>query len=159
MPSKQQTYYNFGLCFFKKNIVLIRGFNMGMETIDRDLITLPIIRFTSAALAQLNLIIENDFTLAGKYLRVLISGKGCDGFTYSVGFTDLETDDFLVPIENEELEVVIDPFTAFYLNETTVDYVQDFINNNEGFTVENSQQDNFKGKFWRENKELIPPQI
>ena len=131
---------------------------MGAETINRDKIILPEISFTDHALKQLGIIIENDFTLAGKYVRVLISGKGCDGFTYSIGFTDTDKDDFTIEI-TKNLQIIVDPFTAFYLGRTEIDYVEDYLNNNEGFVVKNMDQENFQGKFWRENKELIPPQV
>jgi len=104
--------------------------------------------------------IENDFTLAGKYFRLLISGKGCEGFTYSVGFTDKKEDDVLVQITNEQdLEVLVDPFAAFYLGETVVDYILDIENNNEGFTVTNLDQKKYFGKFWRKREDLVPPLI
>lgn len=127
--------------------------------IDRDSIAIPTITLTQRAMEQLSLMIENDFTLAGKYFRIVISGKGCDGFTYSVGFTDKKDDDFAVRVTNpEELEIIIDSFAAFYLGETIVDYVFEE-NGNEGFTVTNLDQKKFHGKFWKKNKELIPPQV
>lgn len=128
--------------------------------LDKDLINPPTITLTERAMGQLILMLENDFTLSGKYFRIVISGKGCDGFTYSVGFTDRKEDDFLIRVTNDEdLEVIIDPFAAFYLGETVVDYVQDFENNNEGFTVTNLDQKKYHGKFWRKDKTLVPPAV
>ena len=40
---------------------------------------------TQKAIDEIRLILENDFTIKGKFLRVQITGKECDGFTYSVG--------------------------------------------------------------------------
>ncbi|MCR9206032.1 MAG: hypothetical protein NXH75_15725, partial [Halobacteriovoraceae bacterium] len=103
------------------------------------------------------------FTLKGKYFRLLISGKGCDGFTYSVGFTDWNDEDLLVPIKDEsgsntkDLQVVMDPFAAFYLQKCSVDYIQDFANNNEGFLIKNENQKVYAGKFWRQDETKIPP--
>lgn len=135
--------------------------------IDRAQIPTPQISITQEAFQQLSLIWENDVTLKGKYFRLLISGKGCDGFTYSVGFTDWQDDDFLVQLQSEnkdddsfksnDLAVVLDPFTAFYLQKGTIDYLQDFTNNNEGFTIENHNQKEFAGKFWRKDETKIPP--
>lgn len=128
--------------------------------IDRNDVVLPNVTFSEVAIAQLTLMLENDFTLSGKYFRILISGKGCDGFTYSVGFTDIKDEDFTIRISNEEpLEIIIDPFAAFYLGETRIDYVQDFQNDREGFVVYNKDQNKYHGKFWRENKELVPPMV
>ena len=54
------------------------------------------------------------------------------------------------------IEVAIDPFTAFYLGETLIDYQFNYINE-EGFVVTNEQQGDFEGKFWRKDKTKIPP--
>ena len=53
----------------------------------------PDIHLTERAISQIKLILENDYTLKGQSLRIHISGKECDGFTYSVGFQN--------PIEND----------------------------------------------------------
>lgn len=115
--------------------------------------------FTERALKQLKLIIDNDFTLAGKYFRIVVSGKGCEGFTYAAGFTDLNHDDFHIRIANtdEEIYVILDPFAAFYLQEASVDFVQDFKLDAEGFVIVNHAQSEFKGKFWRSAPEKAPP--
>lgn len=134
--------------------------------VDTKKVPMPKLVFSAMALSQYKLIVENDFTLKGKYLRVLISGKGCDGFTYSVGFTDWNHDDLKVPVRdhqgqllNETIEVLMDPFTAFYLQQVSIDYLQDFANNNEGFTVTNLNQKEFAGKFWRQETGAtkVPP--
>lgn len=134
-----------------------------MDTVvDKESITLPKVYFTQDACRQLSLIVDNDFTLAGKYFRILISGKGCDGFEYSIGFTDLHQDDLTVPIMSEEAfdhHVIMDPFTAFYLQDTHVDYKQDFANNDEGFVVTNKNQKNYNGKFWKQNPGFVPPTV
>lgn len=126
--------------------------------IDTSKVPTPKIEFTPLALSQLELMLENDFTLSGKYLRLLISGKGCDGFNYSIGFTDLEENDLLIPINNE-LSIIIDPFTAFYLQESTVDYIQDFERDQEGFKVVNHHQTKYHGKFWKKNEDRVPPTL
>ncbi|MDO9180992.1 MAG: hypothetical protein Q7U04_01225 [Bacteriovorax sp.] len=127
--------------------------------VNKDLVLPPVIMFTERALAQLLLIIENDFTLAGKYFRIVVSGKGCEGFTYAAGFTDLNDDDFQVRIANTEHEiyVVVDPFAGFYLQIASVDFIQDFNLDAEGFVIVNHAQSEFKGKFWRAAPEKTPP--
>jgi iron-sulfur cluster insertion protein len=129
--------------------------------VNKDMVTAPVIMFTERALNQLKLIIENDFTLAGKYFRIVVSGKGCEGFTYAAGFTDLNEEDFHIRIANteEEIFVVIDPFAAFYLQEASVDFIQDFEQDAEGFVIVNHSQSEFKGKFWRQAPEKTPPVI
>ena len=131
--------------------------------IDTKNIATPNILFTERAFLQLKTIIENDFTLAGKYFRILISGKGCDGFTYSAGFTDLYVDDFEVKVlninNNEELNIILDPFAAFYLQNASVDFIQDFNLESEGFVITNHAQAEFHNKFFNSNPEKIPPMI
>lgn len=130
--------------------------------IDRKKVIPPNIKFSENAFRQLQLLIENDFTLAGRYFRVLISGKGCDGFTYSVGFSDMTQEDFIIKVKNqdsqqEDLEIVIDPFAAFYLQNATIDYIQDFSTESEGFVIINHNQKKYHGKFWRKQKTQTPP--
>lgn len=127
--------------------------------IDPNLVNTPLVYFTERALSQLKLILENDFTLAGKYFRILVSGKGCNGFTYSAGFTDQKDDDFSVKISNsdDEIIVIMDPFAAFYLQESSVDFIQDFEKDTEGFVITNHLQKKYAGKFWRNKEELTPP--
>ena len=130
--------------------------------IDRNLLSPPNINFTPPALQEIKLILENDFTLKGRYFRILISGKGCDGFTYSTGFTDFQDEDFIIKIENKinlDFSVLIDPFASFYLQETLVDFIQDYENELEGFVVINKNQKQFAGKFWKENIGVTPPLI
>lgn len=128
------------------------------KTINRDLIPPPLVFFTERALNQLKIIIENDFTLAGKYFRIVISGKGCEGFTYAAGFTDLHEEDFQVKIANtnDDIFIVIDPFAAFYLREASVDFIQDFNKDAEGFIITNHMQKKFQGKFWNKNPQDVP---
>jgi iron-sulfur cluster insertion protein len=127
--------------------------------IDPKLVRPPVVLMTKRAREQLKLIEENDYTLDDLVFRIEISGKNCDGFTYAAGFTPVREDDFIVPVENAEglLCVHLDPFAAHYLHETSVDFIQDFEQEAEGFVVINLQQERFAGKFWRANPELTPP--
>ena len=115
-------------------------------------------QLTERAIQQLALILENDFTLQDKYLRIQITGKECDGFTYSVGFDHLHKDDLKITyslLEKNQF-LIIDPFSAFYLQRFTLDFVQYFEQNTEGFTVENHNQHEFQGKFWKKEPEKVP---
>lgn len=135
-------------------------------TINRNLIPTPKVSFSALANEQIQMIIKNDITLEEKHFRISISGKGCDGFSYSVGFTELREDDFVISlnhlseINSDSIKIIMDPFAAFYLQDCTVDYIQDFSNDNEGFVVKNKNQKNFSGKFWRkekQGKDVVPP--
>jgi iron-sulfur cluster assembly accessory protein len=125
--------------------------------IDRESLKTPNLTFSDEAKAQLSLLHEIDHTLAGKKFRIQISGKGCDGFSYSAGFTEEHHEDILV--KTEDFEILVDIFSAFYLEEAFIDYVFDFENGTEGFVISNKKQDSFAGKFWKADPDKIPPQI
>ena len=131
------------------------------EKIDRTKINLPNISLTSQAWKQITLIAENDFTLEGQVFRVQIAGKGCDGFTYALGITAPHDDDFKLffPYERKKIILHLDPFTAFYLQNAIVDYQFVPTTNEEGFVITNLEQEKFSGKFWKDQKELVPPTI
>ena len=74
------------------------------------------INLSDAALRQIKLIEENDYTIEGKFFRLKVGGKGCDGFTYEMGFDEVKVDDHILPYNTSHgrLEIILDPFTAFY---------------------------------------------
>ena len=129
------------------------------QHIDPSQVQTPTVLMTKRAQVQLQLIVENDITLEDCVFRLEISGKGCDGFTYAAGFTDKREGDFLVLVANSKrpITVALDPFAAYYLQETSVDFIQDFAQEAEGFVIINLRQENFQGKFWRARPELTPP--
>src|SRR6476660_9505537 len=97
---------------------------------------------TDSAVRQIQLMQENDYTLEGLSFRIKIGGKGCGGFTYDTGFSERHADDLLItkkyPLINAELTILMDPFTAFYTQKATLDYLLDTTSNEEGFVVENA---------------------
>lgn len=127
--------------------------------VDASQIPRPTVLFTKRAWSQLALILANDPTIEGKVFRIAISGKECDGFTYEVGFTPAWEDDINAECSNVEsnLTVAMDPFCAYYCQELSIDFIQDFEQDAEGFVVVNPNQDQFFKKFWRQNPELTPP--
>lgn len=115
---------------------------------------------TDSAVRQIQLMQDNDYTLEGLSFRIKIGGKGCEGFTYDTGFSELHADDLVVkqkyPLINFELIVLIDPFTAFYTQEATLDYLLDTTNNEEGFVVNNAADGQHRGKFFKDETRLPP---
>ncbi len=67
-------------------------------------------------------------------LRVFISGQGCSGFQYGMGFENKpgETDAIF---ESEGLKVIVDEGSMQYMNGATVNYVDD--ERGKGFLVDN----------------------
>ncbi len=106
------------------------------------------INFTDIALKQINLIQENDYTLTSKSLRVQISGKECDGFRYEIGFDDKKDQDY--EFSAQKLTVYMQPFTAYFCQNITIDYISDGRNDIDGFIVKNHDQDSYQGKFFKD---------
>ncbi|MBL7666188.1 MAG: hypothetical protein JNM93_13715 [Bacteriovoracaceae bacterium] len=109
--------------------------------------------FSEMALQQLKLMQENDYTLENKFPRIQVSGKGCGGFDYEIGFTEKSEADLV--FEFQGLKYIMDPFTAFYLKKGTVNFEADYKNNQEGFHVINDDEKNYQGKFFK-NTEMVP---
>ena len=115
---------------------------------------------SDSAVRQIQLMQENDYTLEGLSFRIKIGGKGCGGFTYDTGFSEFHADDLVIetdyPLINYKLKVLIDPFTAFYTMDSTLDYLLDPTNNEEGFVVTNAADGDHKGKFFKDESKLPP---
>ena len=63
---------------------------------------------------------------AGDFLRVAITGGGCNGLSYKLRFTDkTRRGDILV--RSGGVEVLVDPKTALYLKGTELDYSDQLI--------------------------------
>ncbi len=78
------------------------------------------IEFSDAAARKVRELILAEENPALK-LRVYISGGGCSGFQY--GFTfDEQTEEGDITVENEGVELVVDPLSIQYLTGAEVDY-------------------------------------
>lgn len=128
------------------------------------------ITITNQAQWQIALMIENEFNQEQYGLRMSIDGKGCDGFSYAIGFTEIKKDgdhpdvvlsQTISDINGKEyqLNVIMDPFAAHYLQEVTVDFQFNPETEEEGFLISNHSQKKFQGKFWRKNPELAPQNL
>jgi iron-sulfur cluster insertion protein len=115
---------------------------------------------TDSAIRQIQLMLENDYTLEGLFFRIKIGGKGCGGFTYDTGFSELHSDDLMIkkdyPSIQLELVILMDPFTAFYTQEATLDYLLETQSNEEGFILTNAADGAHKGKFFKDQSKLPP---
>ncbi len=115
---------------------------------------------TDSAIRQIQLMQKNDYTLEGLLFRIKIGGKGCGGFTYDTGFSELHPDDLVIkqhfPLIDFTLQLLIDPFSAYYTQEATLDYLLDITNNEEGFVVINASEGEHKGKFFKDETKLPP---
>jgi Fe-S cluster assembly iron-binding protein IscA len=115
---------------------------------------------TDSAIRQIQLMQMHDYTLEGLTFRIKIGGKGCGGFTYDTGFSEKHEDDLVIkksyPLINFDLVILIDPFTAYYTQSSTLDYLLDPESNEEGFTLTNNADGAHRGKFFKDTSKLPP---
>lgn len=109
---------------------------------------------SAAARALIKLILDHDHTLKDQVFRIQIDGKGCGGFDYALGFTLTEKDDLKLPI-SEDLNLHIDPFTAYYCRDGVIDFIFDPTQDIEGFSYINPAEKTYRGKFFK-NEEMVP---
>ena len=78
-----------------------------------------LVRLTSAAGAKVAALIARE--KQGGFLRIAISGGGCNGLSYKLSFTSVpKRGDILVATGGAQ--VLVDPKTALYLKGTHLDY-------------------------------------
>ena len=71
---------------------------------------------------------------------------------------EIHKDDFkfACPQLGENKFLIMDPFSSFYLQDFTLDFIQDYENDLEGFEVINHDQKEFHGKFWKKEPHKVP---
>ena len=112
------------------------------------------IALTKAAMEQIRLMKEFDYTIENCHLRISISGKECDGFRYATGFTLPRADDVVLSYPGEaQTHLLLDPFIAEYFWEGEVDYQQSEAE--DGFVINNFQETNYHGKFFANKSEIL----
>jgi len=116
------------------------------------------IDLTDSAFRQIKIIQENDYTLEGLKFRLKIGGKGCDGFTYDTGFSETLEDDIILKFNNkgEDLDILIDPFAAFYCKLGVLDFLFIPHENEDGFFFTNANEHKHHGKFFKDG-DYVPP--
>lgn len=78
-----------------------------------------LVKLTDAAIAKARALREREAT--GEYLRVAISGGGCNGLSYKMRFTpEARRGDILVRFD--DILVLVDSKSALYLKGTVLDY-------------------------------------
>lgn len=93
------------------------------------------LNLTERAASEVKRIIEDQKLGEETVLRVGVSGGGCSGFMYKLGFDkdfDETTD---AKYEQHGVAVVVDKKSALYLDGTTVDFYEGL--EKRGFTFEN----------------------
>jgi iron-sulfur cluster assembly accessory protein len=93
----------------------------------------PLISLTDAAVEKVKFFATSMPDSQGKPLRIFVQGGGCSGFQYGFQFDEKRDDDNV--IEQGGITVLVDPQSATYLKDCTVNYIEDF--RGAGFSVEN----------------------
>ena len=78
-----------------------------------------LVRLTSRASEKITELIQRE--KVGNYLRIRITGGGCNGLSYKMKFVDSPRNGDLY-LESEGSKVLVDSKTALYLRGTTLDY-------------------------------------
>jgi iron-sulfur cluster assembly protein len=103
-----------------------------MEVTEAPVETTPLLSVTEAAAVKIKQLMAEDEDVS--VLRVAIQGGGCSGFQYGLGFDrgPVEGD---LEFEQHGVTVVVDPFSAPYLQGARVDYVDSI--QQSGFAIDN----------------------
>jgi len=91
-----------------------------------------VVTLTSAAATKVQGF-KDDESHRGKTFRVYIEGGGCSGFQYGFTFDEHRDDDSQVTVG--DIQVLVDPQSAMYLQGATVDWQEGL--SGAGFVVRN----------------------
>lgn len=95
-----------------------------------------LVRLTEAAGRKVRALIERE--KQGEYLRVAITGGGCNGLSYKLRFAEApKKGDILVATAG--VNVLVDPKTALYLKGTHIDYSTALISGGFKFSNPNAK--------------------
>ena len=93
----------------------------------------PLLTLTDAAIEKVKFFASTMPDSTNKPLRIFVQGGGCSGFQYGFQFDEKKEGDNV--LEQGGIQVLVDPQSATYLKDATVNYVEDF--RGAGFAVEN----------------------
>jgi iron-sulfur cluster assembly accessory protein len=86
---------------------------------ESNIIAQPVIALTESAAGEVKVLLTQPEN-AGKTMRIYVEQGGCSGMQYSMMFDEKRPDDIFV--EMHGVSVVVDPFSAKYLQGTLVDF-------------------------------------
>ena len=103
-----------------------------MATIEREEAVL--VTLTEGAAAKISKLMAEEPAGEAEVLRVAIQGGGCSGFEYALGFDrGAQAGDH--ELEFHGVRVVVDPFSAPYLQGSTIDFLEGL--QESGFKIDN----------------------
>ena len=108
------------------------GYDQGMEIAERP--TDVLLDLTPLAAEKVKELMASEPDAESLVLRVAIQGGGCSGFQYGLGFdSGVAEGDHELMLEG--VRVVVDPFSAPYLQGAKIDYLNGL--QESGFKIEN----------------------
>ena len=108
------------------------GYTQFMATVERAETT--VVTLTAKAAAKVSTLMAEEPAGEAEVLRVAIQGGGCSGFEYALGF-DRGAQQGDHELEFHGVKVVVDPFSAPYLQGSTIDFLEGL--QESGFKIDN----------------------
>ena len=93
------------------------------------------ITLTERAATEVKRILDEQKYETGTFLRVGVTGGGCSGFSYALGFDKQYDEKADAKLDQHGVTVVVDKKSALYLEGTAVDFFEGL--EKRGFTFEN----------------------
>ncbi len=93
------------------------------------------IKATEKAIKEIKRIKSTDPTAADANLRVMVTGGGCSGMSYKLGFDSQPLASSDKVFEFEDVKIIVDPKSYLYLNGTELDFSDGL--NGTGFVFNN----------------------
>jgi iron-sulfur cluster assembly protein len=103
-----------------------------MATVEQSETT--VVTLTERAAAKVGALMAEEPAGEAEVLRVAIQGGGCSGFEYALGF-DRGAQSGDHELEFHGVRVVVDPFSAPYLQGSTIDFLETL--QESGFKIDN----------------------
>ena len=103
-----------------------------MATVEQSETT--VVTLTEGAATKVSKLMAEEPAGEAEVLRIAIQGGGCSGFQYGLGF-DRGAADGDLEFEMHGVQVVVDPFSAPYLQGAEIDYVDSI--QAAGFAINN----------------------
>ena len=95
-----------------------------------------LVQLTEGASVKISQLVERE--KQGEFLRIRITGGGCNGLSYKMKFVDEPRKGDLY-VESEGSKVLVDSKTALYLKGTTLDYSDKLVGGGFKFSNPNAK--------------------
>jgi iron-sulfur cluster assembly protein len=103
-----------------------------MATVEQEETT--VVTLTEGAASKISVLMAQEPAGEAEVLRIAIQGGGCSGFEYALGFDrGAQAGDH--ELDFHGVKVVVDPFSAPYLQGSTIDFLEGL--QESGFKIDN----------------------